>query len=169
MRTIVVRPAIPLDPVFRSAQDAIEWRSRRDKPALSDSERIRDMKVISVRFSVDQVDIVVDGSGHSLSLIVRAGNNGVEWDLQSPFPFMQTPNEPTQEESDSLQLDWINFVHVWKRSDELSKLVGKTLAGLRASNENVWLYPREQSPLAFSTIVDCKSDQLLLFWHWDNS
>ncbi len=170
MRKMSVRSIKSADPVFRDAVEAIKWASPRNQVAIHDSESIRGCTVEVGEYSDESAELVLQRRDEYVYLYIQANDSSASWSLERHSRFAaKHRHECDRDIAKELHLQWSTFDSVWNRHVELHELLGKTLVGVRASNQYLWVYPEKCPPLSFSAVVNLTLQLPMLYWEWDEA
>lgn len=169
-KVIKIRPGAMQDPVFGDVCGALSWRSSRHEAAEKDTALLRGSRIVSVSYTADSAEIVCQHYSEVLILSVFVeADASIAWRLRKAGSDANVTSFSQCAHGSPVILDWGDSnVTTWDRSEQLYRLVGKTMAGLSVSNSYIWVYPVVEQPLAFTVIVDCVENKPILFWQWDN-
>ena len=161
METIEVTSAQWKEPAFKTAAEAIIYRSPRAVRAASDNLLMKGSVIDSAKYNDTALRLWL--SDRRILRIYLEGRT-VEWEL------LVGPNQTAIEPCDEPAPCLLKFVNsqlagsVWNRPSLLQPRVGRTIGGIWTGKQILFLYVAETKSLMFSALERLPQKTPLLYW-----
>jgi hypothetical protein len=179
MKKIFAQTLVCKDPVFGDAMSALGWVSPRADVSRRDGLLIKDYTVASIHYSDSRVVFGLNNGDLNLNFIIYIQNSQPVWILRTITTEMVSHGVHPENQAvaqDALLLfplspyydeKEVSTREAWSRQTQASKWIRRTMGGLYATNDCLYVYPAKGEPMSFSVIGNIETKSEMLYWLWD--